>query len=348
MRLLVVLLLGSAPLAGDEPPKPDLAARIDAPCRKFVAGGSVVGMSVAVRGPDGTLVLRGYGRVAKDADGAPDADTIYEIGSITKVFTGVLLASLAREGKVGLDDPVQKHLPRRAPEAITLRHLATHRAGLPRLPPNLKPADIATPYSGYDEKQLYACLASLNPPRAPAPYHYSNFGAGLLGHVLARAAETTYGELVVARVAKPLKMTSTAVGPLPEKPEKLAKRLAPGHRADGTRVGGWPFRDSTLAGAGAVRSSARDMARFAEAQFGDDPVHALARRVHASDGQRMGLGWHVTGDGVCWHNGQTAGYHAYIAVRPSDRTAVVVLANTASMAVDGLGRKLLELAAGEE
>ena len=147
-----------------------------------------------------------------------DGDTVFEIGSATKVFTSLLLADAVKRGDVALTDPASKFLPTDAkmPERggtqITLADLATHTSGLPRLPSNLAPKDPGNPYADYTPAQLYAFLSSHQLARdIGSRYEYSNLGAGLLGHLLARRAGVSYESLVKERIAGPLEMTSTAV-----------------------------------------------------------------------------------------------------------------------------------------
>src|SRR3954462_12153798 len=168
---------------------------------------------------DGKRVVYGYGRTSPNANGsAPDGKTIYEIGSATKAFTGVLLADMVQRGQVSLDDPVQKllpaevKLPQKGEHPMTLLDLATHRSGLPRLPENLTPKDPGNPYADYTEKQLYAFLQKWEPARAPGDsYEYSNLGMGLLGHLLARKAGKSYEALLTERVLKPAAMNDTSI-----------------------------------------------------------------------------------------------------------------------------------------
>jgi len=149
---------------------------------------------------------------------APDGDTVFEIGSITKAFTGILLADMALRGEVKLEDPVSKYLPEtvKVPEfegrAITLLDLTTQSSALPRLPANLKPKNMMNPYADYSVEQLYAELANIKLTRAPGEkYDYSNLGVGLLGHALARRAGMSYEALVTARILKPLGMSRSSI-----------------------------------------------------------------------------------------------------------------------------------------
>ena len=205
----------------------------------------------------GLLDARGTRRiVAVGVDGSQ----VFEIGSITKAFTASLLADMAARGEVRLDDPVAKylppsaHVPSRNGKQITLVDLATQSSGLPRLPTNLAPRNPANPYADYSVEQLYAFLSGYELPRdVGATYEYSNLGMGLLGHALALKAGTSYENLVNRRLLTPLGMRETAITLSPA----LRARLAPGHDGEGNVVPNWDL--PTLAGAGAVRSTAFDM-----------------------------------------------------------------------------------------
>lgn len=351
LRVAMIALLPCASVAAD-----DLAQRIDALARPLVDNEYVVGMSVGVAVGD-RVVLRGYGRMSAEDDTRPDERTVYEIGSITKTFTGVLLADASLRGEVALDDPVARHLPdsvkipQRGDRAITLAHLATHTSGLPRMPSNFAPADPTNPYADYTPLRMFTFLAGHELRRDPGERReYSNLAAGLLGHALARRADTTYEQLMIDRIARPLGMNDTTIALSADQ----RKRLAPPHNADGEPDSNWDI--PTLAGAGAIRSTTADMMRYARAHTnardGDDPQLERAMRLamtprfkdaHGS----MGLGWHVARDGVTrWHSGQTGGYHSYCAVLAEKRIAVVVLANSGTGIVDALGERLVQLAFG--
>jgi CubicO group peptidase (beta-lactamase class C family) len=205
----------------------------------------------------------GYGRVRAGAQGLPDGGTIFEIGSVTKVFTGLLLADLAERGMVGLDDPLVGYLPAgvRVPSLggrqITLGDLASHAGGLPRDPKGMLRrwlGDRRNPYAQLSAEELYASLARTRLRRRPGErVKYSNLGAGLLGDALARAAGQPYQELVRERICLPLGMRDTVVTPIGEQ----AARLAIGHTRRGRPLP--PFQIPTLVGAGGLRSTAADM-----------------------------------------------------------------------------------------
>ncbi len=311
-----------------------------------------VGIVVGMVGPKGPKVT-GYGKLAVGSSAVPDGDTVFEIGSMTKVFTSLLLADMVHRGEVQLDDPVSKYLPSsvKVPERngrkITLLDLATHTSGLPRLPSNLKPKDPTNPYADYTVEQLYAFLSSYELPRdIGSQYEYSNLGAGLLGHVLALRAGMDYDKLARTRILEPLKMTSTGIALTPE----MRARMAHGHSETLQPVPNWDL--PTLAGAGALRSTVNDMLKFLAANIGltETPLAPAMRSMLAVRkptgvaNLEIALGWHVLSkesEEIVWHNGGTAGYHSFMGFDPKARTGVVVLSNSGND-IDDIGYHLLD------
>ncbi len=246
------------------------------------------------------------------AVGGVNVGNVFEIGSITKTFTASVLADMVGRGEVRLDDPVANYLPRavRMPvrgRPITLLDLATQSSGLPRMPDNFTPRDSANPYADYSVQQLYEFLSRYHLPRDPgAAYEYSNLGMGLLGHTLSLKARTTYEQLVTRRILTPLGMTETAITLTPA----MRARLAPGHDGEGHVVPNWDL--PTLAGAGALRSTAKDLLAFLVANL-DSTATPLSR-----------------------------GYRSFIGFDPVRRIGVVVLCNNGNENVDDIGFHLLD------
>lgn len=243
---------------------------VDAAAADYLADTSNAGLAIGVVcGEDEQLF--GFGLLDKSTGAKVDPDTIFEIGSITKLFTANLLAILAREGRVGLDDPVSKYLPadcavpRFGEQEITLRHLATHTSSLPRLPDNLDAhvKDPADPYAHYTVQHLEEGLGEIRLTRPIGSYcEYSNLGMGLLGHALARATGSGYESLVVDRLCRPLGMADTTIRLAGEQPA----RFATGHSSKGEPVPHWSL--PALPGAGALRSTGRDMLKYVAANLG--------------------------------------------------------------------------------
>ena len=285
--------------------------------------------------------------------GGVDVDDVFEIGSITKVFTASILADMAARGEMRLDDPVANYLPRavRMPvrgRPITLLDLATQSSGLPRMPDNFSPRDSSNPYADYSVQQLYEFLSRYKLPRDPgAAYEYSNLGMGLLGHALALKAGTSYEQLVTRRILRPLGMKETSI----TLTKGLDARLAPGHDGEGKVVPNWDL--PTLAGAGAQRSTATDLITFLVANL-DSTATPLSPTLHRTHGERqatndpnlkIGLAWHILSrpaGKIVWHNGGTGGYRSFIGFDPARRIGVVVLCNDGNENVDDIGFHLLD------
>lgn len=342
LLLPILSLSGAAALAA-----PTLDAAMRERAENLVRDGKHASLVIAVIDGKDSAVY-GFGRARPGDSGVPDADTVYEIGSVTKTMTGLLLADAVVAGKARLDQPVAELLPAYAipglaGQQITVGQLATQFSGLPRLPANLAPADMRNPYAGYGETQLRTFLAGHTLTRAPgAAYEYSNLAYGLLGTAMATQANMSYEELLQARIFRPLGMVSTFTAGTPA----LRARLAPGHLVDGKPAANWDFQ--AIAGAGAVRSSARDMIAYMQSYMRSaSPAQQLAvqpQRMLAGEGggdgvKRIGLAWmldQVKGRPFAWHNGQTGGYASFAGYTLDGKRGVVVLSSTARD-VDGLG-----------
>ena len=344
----LLLTLGIA-AATDGTRNAEIAAAIKARVDARNAGGMVV----ATLEPDGSSSMAAYGNPGPNAPPL-DADSVFEIGSITKVFTAILLADMADRGEVKLDDPVAKHLrsgvrvPERNGKAITLIDLSEQSSGLPRLPDNMKPANPMNPYADYSVEQMFEFLGRYQLTRdIGAEFEYSNLGVGLLGQALSMRAGKTYEALVKERILDPLRMDHTAVTLTPWMQEHLAK----GHSPGGMVMPNWDL--PALAGAGALRSTMNDMLKFLRANLdaSDARLPRLMRQTHAvrrSAGKDMSIGmnWIVrslNGREVVWHNGGTGGYRTWIGFDKTRKVGAIVLGNS-SIGHDDLG---FELVAGK-
>jgi len=344
VAVAVAIVLGGVgvPAAGAAA-APDLQGWID----EQVDAGAALAVVVTERSEHGTR--HHAGGMRSPAGGAPaaDPDTQFQIGSITKAYTHLLLAEMVAAGKVDYDTTIAEIIAadfafaNPAVGAITLRALATHTSGLPRLPPNLVPADAADPYSDYDEAALLAGLATT---RAGQPlgshFAYSNFGAGLLGYLLGEVHGAGYQAALQEYLLSPAALAATAFRP--------GENAAAGFHA-GEVVPAWRF--DALAGAGALWSTTPDLLRLLRPYLEDDrsgfrrDPGADLLPVEASAGPYgVTRVWHVTAgadERVYWHSGRTGGYAAFLGFRPATGQAVAILvsgdADPTAAGLDWLG-----------
>jgi len=326
-------------------------AEIATAIKSRIEAKKAVGMVVATIEPDGSSSLAAFGNAGPGARPL-DADSVFEIGSITKVFTAILLADMADRGEVRLDDPVALYLPAdvRIPERsgrkITLLDLSTQSSGLPRMPDNLRPSNPLNPYADYTVAQMFDFLGRYQLPRdIGAEFEYSNLGVGLLGHALERRAGKSYEALVRERILNPLHMDHTGITLTPWMVEHLAK----GHTAVGAVTSNWDI--PTFAGAGALRSTMTDMLKFARANLepGGGRLQRVMQQTHRvrrstnQDEQAIGMNWVINrmkGKEVIWHNGGTGGYRTWLGFDKARKIAAVVLTNSV-MSNDDLGFELV-------
>lgn len=330
----------------------DIPQTIRDEIKKRVDGEKTVGIIIAITDGKSTEYF-GYGKTSSASSAAPSKRSVFEIGSISKVFTAILLADAVNRGEVKYDDPIEKYLPEgvKAPtkdgKSITLETLSIQTSGLPRMPSNFRPKDPTNPFADYTVEQLYEYLGKVKLRRGVGEkYAYSNVGVGLLGHILERATGQTYEELVVSRISNVLKMPDTTI----TLSEDMLKRLAKGHSGD-QEVPNWDL--PVLAGAGALRSTAEDMLVFLEANMGvrKTPLLKAMRKTHKSRANAgsplmdIGLGWHIRkatkGQDVVWHNGGTGGYRTFAGFIQDPPLGVVVLTNSTGAGDDDLGFNLL-------
>jgi D-alanyl-D-alanine-carboxypeptidase/D-alanyl-D-alanine-endopeptidase len=340
-----VLAAPAGPGIQDMPEVAAALAAVDAYLAEQLEAHDLPGLSAAVV-YDGSLVWsNGYGFADLENQVPATARTLYDIGSVTKLFTATMLMQLRDAGAVGLDDPIEKHLPEFRLESpfpdarpLTFRQVAAHLAGLPNQPPG---------FTLEAAPSLEQMLASLSEVELAAPawqeHKYSNFGYCIIGHALARASAQPFRQYVAEHVLAPLGMDDTTWEPT----EAMRARLAVGYTAaaeDGTR-GRPPSFDvgDGSAPAGGLYSTVEDLARFAAVQFHDGPAGGqyllggtTLREMRApvtvwSDWSGgVGIGWflgRVAGHNVAGHGGGTPGYSCEVQIVPDLELAFVVAAN---------------------
>lgn len=261
---------------------------------------------------------------------------IFEIGSVTKVFTATILASLAEQGKLDLEDRINSYLPWDDSIHITFKQLANHTSGLPRMPSNFNLTALFNPdnpYKKYDEEKLMAYLSgNINLTNDPGKnYEYSNLGAGLLGYVMSISEKKDYKTLLEETIFSKYNLPNSTI----DFEEVNRDKLVEGLSAKGKKTSNWEF--DVLAGGGGIFSNVEDLSRFAQAQF--DTIHKelmLARQktFAISDNMSIGLGWHIiktkSGDKWHWHNGGTGGYTSSMALDIENETGVILLSNVSA------------------
>ena len=361
--IVCALVLVTAPASAQAPFPPD--SKVQVLLQQLVNSHGVRGIVVGLLDEDGTRRVIAHGDPGPGARPL-DGESVFEIGSMTKVFTGILLADMVRRGQVELTDPVADLLPRevRVPERngkpITLLDLTTHFSGLPMNPTNRASVEMhENPYAGYTVSRMYEFLSSYELPRDPGDaIEYSNIGVALLGHALSlRAGMTTYDALVSERILRPLGMTDTAVTLTP----RMKIHLVRGHDRAGGPAANWDL--SALAGMGGLSSTANDMLTFAAANLSpkDTDLTLAMRLAHrelrqakgfvypgipiAFNDGRIGFNWFNSRPGerrITWTVGLTGGYSSLLGLDIEARRAVVVLTNTGLHNVDYLAFHLLD------
>jgi D-alanyl-D-alanine-carboxypeptidase/D-alanyl-D-alanine-endopeptidase len=339
--LAVALLLTSAFAWAKLPSNAEVEALIN---KQLVESKLVKGVAVALIDANGVRVVT----AGEAREGVPmKADNLFEIGSVTKTFVGLLLAIAEEKGEANLDDPVEKFLPDdmklRDSEGQPIRmvDLATHRSGLPRLANNMAPKNTKNPYADYTDADMLVFLKGLTAKRARnAQYEYSNIGYGLLGYALTRAAKAeSFDALLTDRIFKPLGMASTT-----SDPKKLVERLVQPHDSKGQPTPAWDL-PSPHAAAGAIRSTAGDMGRYAEAIAGlresklDSAIKTATttREDGPSKMNPIGLAWmRVPFDkrAIMNHDGGTFGSSSSLMVDREAKEAVFIVTNSSTRLFD--------------
>lgn len=322
---------------------------------------------VVVTVADDKKDITGFGFNSLDTESIPTQDTIFEIGSVSKVFTAILLARIAKESNLSLKNRIADfgYLPRNVKpnkKEITLEQLVTHTSGLPRMPLDFyKPSHLwavvsgGNPYAWYTENKMYKLFKQVRLKNSPQEIRYSNIGYGLLGLILQNYTNTTYQNLVQKRISGPLNLPDTTV----QIDDNQAARFASGYQGYfklgklylAQKAKPWDFA-AGMQGAGSLRSTGQDMLRFLTANMQDSEqnltnvlknTHQTLKNINES---RIGMGWFIkeipdAEQEVIFHDGITGGYAAFIAMTSDYRFGVVVLSNT-SRSVSNIGHTVLD------
>ncbi|MEM9538031.1 MAG: serine hydrolase domain-containing protein [Cyanobacteria bacterium P01_E01_bin.42] len=341
--------------------KQNFEAAIDSEVEKSMKKGVFQGIVVGAY-KDGTTFIKGYGNVNKESSQVPNAETVFQIGSISKLLTALLLQRLCDEGVVSMDATLGELLSESivlssSVRNVTLQQLVTHTSGFPRIPKSLidKMTEMAgdddpmrDPYSYLGPKYVFDYLASAEGKRKAGRFEYSNYGMGLLAHVLEVVTGEDYESMVREKVLLPLGMHHTAITLTPEMKAKLAQ----GYTAQGLPTPVWTF--AALGGAGAYSSTAEDLMTFIQTSVAENGLASqlLQKMSEPQFKGNTGIGWmqpsfidrFVGNRGVVWHDGRVGGYASYLAIDKQSGAGVVVLTNQAIAATGMLGMMLMRQA----
>jgi CubicO group peptidase (beta-lactamase class C family) len=280
-----------------------------------------------------------------------DENTLYEIGSLTKVFTGTLLADMALDNLIDLNEPAQTYLDSQQvvlPEfngvPIRIIDLATHTSGLPKIPVGFK--DSLNPYADLDIDRLYKDLNAQVLFREPGTkYQYSNYGLALLGHILCSIENQSYDQLLDERIGKQLNLESTKVN----LSVNQSKAIAHPHSITQRKTEPWDFK--VYEGAGGLKSSSKDMGKFLLAHLQSldipslDKTVELTQQIYFDDERKMGLTWHmgsINRENLYDHTGETGGYMSYMAIVPNSKVGIYLVTNCKKQ-IKPLGDEILQL-----
>lgn len=318
---------------------------------EYVNKNGNVGLVVGVV-RDNRVFIKGFGKKSKESGDAPDAETIFELASIGKIFTTSAAQILSERGEISFDDSIDKYLNQKVKicekaKNITLRQLATHTSGLPSFPESFIPKikDELNPYKDLTAQDLYDYLATCKNTGEAGSFDYSNMGMGVLGHILELKTGKSYETIVKDEITNKLEMRNTTIT-LSEEQQKL---LAQGYNEQGNPNPVW--EDNVLTGAGSFLSNAEDIVKFIKANFDEnqsDISKSLVKTHQRQFGGETGLGWHyhsnfvalITDEkDVIWHNGGAGGYASFIALNKKTKSGVIVLSNTTND-VTSLGIRL--------
>jgi len=281
---------------------------------------------------NGKVKFIGVKRINDTIKQIENKQKVFEIGSISKVFTATLLSNFVQEGKVKLTDPIQDYIDYniKTTQIITFKQLANHTSGLPRLPSNLDlfTVDPNNPYKEYDKQKLKEYLTEkieLN-QQPGAKYEYSNLGAGILGFILTEISGLTYEKLLQEKIFSRYEMTSSTTNR-----QKVEEMLTKGLNPKGKETSNWDF--DVLVGAGGILSSVNDLSKFAKAQLNEENKELVLTQKQTfviNENMKIGLGWHIpgkNGKNFIWHNGGTGGYASSMALNKENKNGVIILSN---------------------
>jgi CubicO group peptidase (beta-lactamase class C family) len=316
----------------------ELDKKVEAIVQPFMFESKTVALSIGIL-KQGKTYFYNYGETKKGNGQIPSSKNLYEIGSITKTFTGILLAKAVTENKIKLNDPVNKYLPKNIPvimfggDTLKVIHLSNHTSGLPPLPDNFDTTDLTNPYKNYDEKKLLAYLKHAVLSRRPGKkWEYCNLGVGILGYILQQVNKMPFEKMITSFINAKAGMAATR--------EFLTKKdsvlFMQGYDENIFPQSQWDFK--ALTAAGSLRSNTEDMLKYAALNLkaADDNMQTAIDLAHTpsfdAGQQKIGLNWFIQNWGwgqLLFHGGATGGYRSLLAINPKTNNAIIILSNTA-------------------
>lgn len=305
--------------------------------QESVDNGYNVGLALGIIDESGKQSIYTFGKMDVAKNKPITKATIFEIGSISKVFTAEMLAKFVIEGRVSLDDEVRKFIPALVNSdagKITLKELSTHTSGLPRIPTNMNPKNPKNPYADYSLEQLMSFLQSYKETKTkPYGHKYSNLAFGLLGHILADLDTKSYEEALTQEILISLNLLMTIT--LKKDQKKL---FATPYDSTASQTSHWDI--GILNGTGGIRGTIQDLLKFAQTQLKPESTllkdaTLLTQEIHyKKEDVQMGLGWAIRNhqDGLIYlKDGGTGGFSSLIVIQPKTGRALTVLSNSVNI-----------------
>ena len=318
----------------------DLQHSLEKRVSKFLESNKTCGLIIGVY-KDGKTSIMCYGVTNKDLRVKPDSSSLFELASTSKLFTTNVLQILCDKGVLSLDDKIgdilkdKIKLPQIA-QNTTLRDLATHRSGFPSIPISFlaKMTDENNPYKDLIIEDLYEYLKNCKDKKEDGNYEYSNFGMGLLGHLLELKTTIKYEDLIKQELLSKLEMNQTTI----TLNDSLNKLLAQGYNENGKPNPIWT--DNVLTGAGSFLSNGSDMIKFIRANLDSNyssVSKSLIKTHNKQYNNEFGIGWaqptfmdnFMGNKNIIWHNGMAGGYSSYLSIDKTTNSGLIILTNTA-------------------
>lgn len=346
-----VPLLKDGQFNSDNPKAQQWDLKVDSVVAVYMRNSSNCGLSIALC-INNELSFYNYGEVKRGNNQLPDKKTIYEIGSVSKTFTGLLLAQAVNDKKVNLNDPVKKYIHLTGNnlsykgKEVELIHLANHSSRVHRMPADLAQQinyNPLNPYATYSKEMVLKYVSNMVIDTFPGiKNEYSNLGMGLLGIILESVYAKSYEELISEFICKPLDMPDTRI----VLNDEQKSRFATGYNSEGNETPYWEL--GGIPGAGGIRSTTQDMIKFIQANLNEvNPAIKLSHYSTFNDGKdNIALAWHLfttkKGNQLIWHNGRTAGFSSFCGFIKSKNIGIVILGNSGNP-VDQVALGLLKL-----